>query len=379
MAGLYVHIPFCRSRCLYCGFYSTVLPSGRSCGDMPGCYAAALVEELKSRKEEFTEPVRTIYFGGGTPSLLPATVFEQLVEQIRAVLSDLWQVGEFTIEVNPDDYTPERGQAWTRAGVNRFSVGVQSFVDEELRRIGRRHSVECAAEVVRSLGETGNVSVDLICGLPSQTLDSWNQSLSRALELRPRHLSLYTLSFDKGSAFSRMLEKGTLPPLPSSDTVADMYLGMCRRLAAAGYGQYEVSNFALPGFRSRHNSSYWRQTPYIGIGAAAASYNGNDRRRLNVESLAGYLADPVHGYVEEILDKEDLRTEYLLTRLRQTGEGIDMDDFRRRFGNIGTERLLGAVRPFIADGLLETIPGGYLRFTGPKAMLLQDLVLREII
>ena len=274
MAGIYVHIPFCASRCSYCDFFSTL-----KLADTGASYVEALLAEARLRHGELRgEAVKTLYMGGGTPSQLPLALLERFVGGLRGIV-DLSALEEFTIEANPDDVTPAWCAALPPLGVNRVSMGVQSFEDAILRSIGRRHTAAQAVGAVANLRGAGidNISIDLIYGLPGQTVASWTDSVRQALDLHPQHISAYGLTYEQGTRLWHQRERGEVVEVPE-----EQCLEMCRilvnMLQAAGYEHYEISNFALPDYHSRHNSSYWNDTPYLGLGAAAHSYDGNVRR-----------------------------------------------------------------------------------------------------
>jgi oxygen-independent coproporphyrinogen-3 oxidase len=256
MAGLYIHIPFCASKCIYCDFYSLAGSSHDT-----GQYVDALVAELKLRHRELAEPLRTLYVGGGTPSLLPLGQFARLVDAVGRV-APLDSVEEFTVEVNPDDVTAGYIAGLKELGVNRISMGVQSFDDRDLRFINRRHTARQAIEAVRAIRQAGvhNVSIDLIYGIPGQTLDSWSRTVDQAVALGVEHISAYSLMYEQGTRLWVMRQTGKVAEV-DDDTCVAMYDLLVSRLHLAGYGHYEISNFALPGYCSRHNSSYWDLTP----------------------------------------------------------------------------------------------------------------------
>lgn len=308
-AGLYIHVPYCTSKCSYCAFYS--LPP-RSTTDM---YLRALADEYLSRRLEIDAPFTTVYIGGGTPSLLSEHEFGE----ICSLFADEKPV-EFTIEVNPDDVTLSKARFWREMGVNRISMGVQSLDDKMLQTIGRRHDAAQAVEAFHTLRKAGfnNISIDAIMGLPGQTMAAWHDTLVRMIALQPEHISSYILEYEKGSRLSAALQTGRIQAT-DDDTVAGMYKLLCQELAKAGFEHYEISNFALPGHRSLHNSSYWRDVPYLGIGPAAHSFDGI-LRRVNPPSLQKWL-DGQRGIPEPETETERLN-DSLMTALR-TVEGFD--------------------------------------------------------
>lgn len=354
MSGLYIHIPFCRRKCIYCDFYSL---GARNAPWRE--FVDALLSEFSVRRGEFINDsggvgFSTLYIGGGTPSLIPSQEWERLVAGLRHDV-DFGMIEEFTFEVNPDDVTAELVARLRGAGVNRVSMGIQSFDDGELRRLGRRHTARQAEEAYRLLGEIGNVSIDLMFGLPGQTLDSWRSTLDRALDLRPEHISAYTLMWEEGTALSVMRRQGRIDEMPEGLNIA-MYQLLTEKLRSAGYEHYEISNYALPGFHSRHNSSYWTGSPYLGLGPGAHSYDGVRTRRANPVDLSGYVKHFRDGggtpfFEEERLSDEELREEMIMTGLRMA-RGIDLHEFRERFGGASEERLLRQAAMHLRSGNL---------------------------
>lgn len=306
MAGIYIHIPFCASRCIYCDFYSTTLR------DKGSQFVEALAREMEERKEWLgNAPIRTIYFGGGTPSQLGDACIRDILEHLSRNF-DLSQLEEVTMEANPDDISQQ--QDW--GIVNRISMGVQSMVDSELRMLNRRHD---AAQVRRAVAllhnqSIGNISLDLMYGLPNQTLDSWQYSIEELLKLKPTHISAYNLSIEEGTKLYQSVKRGELTP--ADDELCLQMADLLRRtLRKAGYQQYEISNYCLPGFHSRHNASYWDQTPYLGLGPGAHSYDGSRRRSWNLPYVMQYLKG-IRQEDHEILSDQDLYNERIMLGLR---------------------------------------------------------------
>jgi oxygen-independent coproporphyrinogen III oxidase len=333
MAGLYFHIPFCDHKCIYCDFYS--LPSlGNERDDhvRVGRFLGFLNREIDLRGSEFSgRAIDTIFFGGGTPSLLPAADVERLLGHIRAhaAVSDN---AEVTLESNPGTVDEGTLRAFREAGVNRLSVGVQSFYDEDLRFLTRIHSGAQAQRTIESARLSGfvNINIDLMFGLPNQTTERWKLTLQKAVSLRPTHLSCYSLTVEPHTVLGAMVASREVVPV-SPELDADLFELTSKVLADHGYEQYEVSNFALPGFRCRHNLTYWGHHEYLGFGPSAHSFLGA-RRWWNVRSLAAYEGAleggrlPVEG--EESLRAEELMVEEIFLGLRSTG--IDLDGFRQR-------------------------------------------------
>jgi len=311
MAGLYVHIPYCRAKCAYCDFYSGPLKPFEE-----ATYFAALERELAARRGE-VDGFRTVYVGGGTPSAVNPDRLAPLLALAP---------GERTVEVNPEDVTPGYAEALLRAGANRVSMGVQSLVDGELAAVGRRHTAARAREAFADLRAAGfdNISLDLIYGLPGQTLGSWRYSLGETLALGPEHLSAYLLSYEEGTLLTARMKAGKLVEAPE-ELVGLMYGELCAATRAAGFEHYEISNFARPGFYARHNSAYWDMTPYLGLGPGAHSFDGT-MRRANPANLKAYLADPAAAAVVEEETADNRFNDLLITALR-TARGIDPSVF----------------------------------------------------
>lgn len=351
--GLYIHIAYCRKKCIYCDFFS----AGERIADWHG-YVDALCSEFRKRIIEMACPLRTVYFGGGTPSLMPADEFSRLCDFIKPYMGT---VEEFTIEVNPDDVTEEKLEVWKKCGVNRLSMGIQSFDDKLLASIGRRHDALTAREAYKLARKYfDNISIDLMFGLPGQTLDMWKKDVAEAIRMRPEHLSAYSLMYEPSTVLTVLRDSGRVKEA-SEEISEQMFLFLIHQLKKAGYDHYEISNFALPGFRSIHNSSYWHQTPYLGLGPSSHSYDGQRKRKANRADIRGYLEywnkesseqnKSVPFYETEILTYEQLKEEYIMTRLR-TREGIPLNDFRLRFGEEAFVRLIAKAQSLKKQGLI---------------------------
>lgn len=348
MTGLYIHIPFCASRCVYCGFYSTTLPALRD------AYVDALCQELTLRAEELPadEALTTIYLGGGTPSQLTTDQLDRLFSYIYKVYRS--QPVEVTMECNPDDVTPAFADWISQSPIDRISMGAQTFSDDRLRLLRRRHT---AAEVRRAttlLRQAGirNISIDLMFGFPGETLADWEQDIDEALRLGVEHISAYSLMYEEGTTLHRWLSEGRVQEI-DDDLSLRMYDCLVDRLTAAGYRHYEISNFALPQRESRHNSSYWRDVPYMGLGASAHSFDGR-QRSWNVADIETYIAAIGRGErpcTVEALDPDTHYEDVVLTSLR-TAEGIDLDKIRRDFGSQRLDFLLAAADQDLRQGYL---------------------------
>ncbi|MDE7097084.1 MAG: radical SAM family heme chaperone HemW, partial [Muribaculaceae bacterium] len=350
-------------------------------------YVDALCSEFNERIKEMACPFRTVYVGGGTPSLMPCEEFVRLFDNLKPYLKD---IEEFTIEVNPDDVNEKYLQVWKSAGVNRLSIGIQSFDDKVLTSLGRLHDASSACRAYElSRRYFDNISVDLMFGLPGQTVDMWTADLKKVVAMRPEHISAYSLMYEEGTALTLMRDCGRVAEMPD-DTCEKMFLVLVNELKKAGYEHYETSNFALPGYRSIHNSSYWRQMPYLGIGPSAHSYDGLRTRKSNRADLRGYIdcwssmqgEDSTFNYGKneglvdmEVLTDEELREEYILTRMR-TREGIDVDDFERRFGVKESRRLLARAKFRIEEGSL-LLEDGHLALS-ENAIMISDSIIVDL-
>ena len=370
--GLYIHVPYCRLKCIYCDFYS----GGARIADWKA-FSEAIAAELSQRSGELTEAPSTIYFGGGTPSLIPGRFFASIVEAI-----DKWcgtgKLLEFTVEVNPEDVTEENCKIWKESGVNRISMGIQTMDDRELKSIGRRHDSFTILKAYESLQrQFSNISVDLMFGLPGQSLKSYEQSLNEIIGLHPCHISSYSLMLEEGTAMTLLVNSGKIK-IPDEEMWADMFNLTSDMLRNAGYKRYEVSNFALPGYESRHNTAYWKGNPYLGIGPSAHSYDGHNTRRMNPSDIKAYLnhfskgKQPKSFFREEILTQEELREEMIMTRLRMS-EGLNVQEFRMRFGDEALHDLLNKAGNLKRNGLLETTSDS-IRITEKGILLGNDIM-----
>lgn len=321
MAGLYLHIPFCKSRCIYCGFYSTTHQELRQ------QYINALCKEMVLRSENSevkSLAIDTIYLGGGTPSQLSTEQLQQLFLYINKVY-DCSEVKEVTIEMNPDDVTGIYADALPRFGVNRVSMGAQTFNDERLRFLHRRHTAAQVAQAVQLLRTAGirNISVDLMYGFPDETLAEWENDINAAIALDVEHISAYCLMIEEGTPLAKMMPNGGSSL--HEETERQMYELLMDKLTAAGYEHYEISNFARPGYRSLHNSCYWKDVPYIGLGAAAHSYDGKCRS-WNVSDIRQYIESIERGelsFEKEVIDEITHYNDLVTTALR-TSDGLNL-------------------------------------------------------
>jgi oxygen-independent coproporphyrinogen III oxidase len=328
MAGIYIHIPFCKQACHYCDFhFSTNLA-------LQNDFTAALLKEIELRVSYLEgEPVETIYFGGGTPSYLPPAVILKLLESIRSHFPVV-AGAEITLEANPDDMRPENLVAWKTSGINRLSIGIQSFFMEDLHWMNRAHTADQAVQAVENAKQTGfdNFSIDLIYGSPGLTDEKWQTNLETAIALHPAHISCYALTVEPKTALFKMIREKRSPDIVPETQSSQFFAGI-RALEEAGYEHYEISSFAKPGKRSRHNSSYWDSKKYLGLGPSAHSFNGSSRQwnlANNALYVQGITNNQIH-FTRESLEPRDRLNEYIMTSLR-TREGLNLEYVSELFG-----------------------------------------------
>lgn len=370
-AGIYIHIPFCRSRCSYCDFATGIYNV-----DAAERYVTSVAREIDSYTETpTTVSVDSIYFGGGTPSLLSS---DQL-ELLRNAVHRRFQVAddiEVTLEMNPGTVTEEILAAFRRLGVNRASFGAQTFNDYELARLGRSHTAQQTRETFRQLRNTGfdNVSFDLIAGLPGQTVEQWKRNVDEALSLRPEHLSFYLLEVHEGTPLANHIKTG-LQPTPDEELAAEMYELMLDQASAAGYRHYEISNLSLPGYESRHNTKYWTGAPYFGFGCSAHSYDGIASRWSNERDTGGYVELIAAGKSPIVerrqLNEDDRQSEAVFLGLRMM-DGYNVREYRNRFGVDLIERHRDDFKRFYDAGLIE-LNNDVLRLTRSGALLSNEV------
>jgi oxygen-independent coproporphyrinogen-3 oxidase len=368
VASIYFHIPFCKRLCGYCDFYRSV--KVKYIPDVVEAMHRELVEQRSFLRDKV---VHTIYFGGGTPSLLAPSEIERFVTQVRE-LFDCSQLEEVTIEVNPDDVTPDYVAELRKTSVNRVSMGIQSLDDGCLQFMGRRHTSVQAVRAVKLLQDAGydNISVDVIFGVAGYGADLLERTLQGVLAMGVQHISAYHLTIEEGTRFGRMLARGEMSETEEERSEAE-FLQVHNRLTAAGYAHYEVSNYALEGCRSRHNSSYWRGVEYLGIGPGAHSFNG-DVRRWCEQKLEDYILGVEYG--SEVLSSRDKLNEYVMTSLRCV-EGLSLAKVESEFGLNERARLEREASKLSGAEILKN-DDGWLRIA-PEKMLLSDLVIESLI
>jgi oxygen-independent coproporphyrinogen-3 oxidase len=374
-AGVYLHIPFCKSRCSYCDFATDVYRNA----DVVERYVEALCREIetaKPPKDGTSNEIDTIYLGGGTPSLLSPPQLKQILRAVRERFT-VDTKAEITMEMNPATVTLETLREYKSLGVNRASFGVQTFNDRDLKLLARGHDANDARQTFKLLRESGfaNVSFDLIAGLPGQTLDDWKRNLDEAVAMRPEHLSLYLLEIHKGTPLAEQLRTGRRP-LPDDDLAAEMYELMIDHLAVAGYQQYEISNFAKPGFESRHNSKYWTLDPVYGFGVSAHSFDGFQRYANERDTAAYVKRIEEFGVAEIVREGIDAASEFIFLGLR-LNSGIDVNKYRERFGIDLQEKYRHEIDRVNEAGLID-ITTEHINLTR-KGMLFSNEVFAEFV
>jgi oxygen-independent coproporphyrinogen-3 oxidase len=353
-SGVYLHIPFCKSRCSYCDFATDIYRSG----DALARYVRFLCSEIRNSTFEIRNSTDTIYFGGGTPSLLTPEQLERILNAISAKF-DISSNAEITMEMNPATVTPETLADYKKLGVNRASFGVQTFDDRALKLLARGHDADDARTTFKMLREVGfdNISFDLIAGLPNQTLEDWSRNLNEAIAMSPEHLSLYLLEIHEGTPLAEQVRSGR-QPTPDPELAAEMFEMMLDRLAAAGYEQYEISNFSRPGFESRHNSKYWQLDPVYGFGVSAHSFDG-EQRYANERDTAKYVELIEKTDSAEVMREEiDLASEYVFLGLRLES-GVDLAEYKLRFGSDLIKQYQNELGKLTNAGLIATENGRF--------------------
>jgi len=343
MAGIYLHIPFCKKACHYCDFHFSTSPQYKD------QMLKALRHEIILRKNYLAgEKIETIYFGGGTPSLLSADELQTLIGEI----TDLFEVSpsaEITLEANPDDLNPQKVKELRQTLINRFSIGVQSFFEEDLKWMNRAHSAREAQSSIKRVQDAGfeNITVDLIYGYPLLSKPKWEHNIQQLIELHIPHISSYSMTVEPATALSSFIKKGEQKPMDEGQSAAQ-FLILMEQLTEAGFDHYEISNFAKPGLYSKHNSNYWEGVPYLGIGPSAHSYNG-ESRQWNISNNSKYIDQIELKKIPaeiEVLSIENRINEYIMTSLR-TSRGMDLQKITKRFGSDYSNEIKNGLEPFI--------------------------------
>ena len=349
MAGIYIHTPFCKRRCIYCDFFSTTQSEKKP------AYVHALCQELDMRKDYLEgEDIETIYLGGGTPSQLS----QEELEEIFSTLYNIYKVkdnAEITLEANPDDLTPEYVHMLRTLPINRISMGIQTFQEETLKLLHRRHTAQQAIEAFQRCREAGfqNISIDLMYGLPGETLDTWKEDLQQAIALRPEHISAYHLIYEEGTTLWKLKEQHQVEEA-DEDLSVTLFRTLIDELTRAGYEHYEISNFCMTGLHSRHNSSYWTGKKYLGCGPSAHSFNGTSRQ-WNVASLDKYIHAIQQGKLDYEIEELDIYTRYndfVITAIR-THWGMSLSQLRSTYGEELYRYCLRMAKPHLEQGVLE--------------------------
>jgi len=348
MAGIYIHIPFCRKACHYCNFHFSTSASNIS--EM----VKAIVKEAEHRKEYLQEAVQTIYFGGGTPSLVTIEDLRFMISSLRRIFS-IDKNAEVTLEANPDDITEEKLLQWKLTGINRLSIGIQSFFEEDLQWMNRAHNAEQAVDSLQlAVRHFDNITIDLIYGTPTLSDDKWKQNVEQAIELNIPHLSCYALTVEPKTALETMIRQKKKEQV-ETDKQARHFELLMQWTKDAGYEHYEISNFAKPGFRSKHNSSYWQGKSYLGLGPSAHSFNGNERE-WNISNNALYLKSIEQNKLpaeKEILTEEQKLNEYIMTSLR-TIEGLSLTHVLNRWNISIADAIKKDAAIFVSEGTMIT-------------------------
>jgi putative oxygen-independent coproporphyrinogen III oxidase len=378
VAGIYIHVPFCERRCVYCDFYFVTTSRSHT------PFVQALLTEITYYGQEFggSEPISTLYFGGGTPSRLSAHEVERILDAIHAAF-DTSGLREITFELNPDDASISYLRALRSLGVTRLSIGIQSFFEEDLVFMNRSHSQIQARGVVDEARKAGfdSISIDLIFGLPEQPEEYWAANLERAMRIDVPHLSTYSLTVEPGTVLSNRVKRGKVRPA-DDDRVADQYLFTMEYLESRGLEHYEISSFARPGYRSEHNSSYWRHENYLGFGPSAHSFRWRGlpaSRWANVRNLRAYEALVSQGQIpldsREHLSLDELADEYVLLSLR-TSDGLDLDRLERRYGVDLLEDKLDEIAWLEEAGHIEPVRKGVIKLTRAGRTVCDSVVSR---
>ena len=369
MAGIYIHIPFCKKRCIYCDFYSTT-----DSRKIPQ-YIEAIKKEAALRKDYAGgETVETVYLGGGTPSQLAGQQVKDIIGHIYNIYS-VSENAETTIEMNPDDISLPLLQSLKEAGVNRLSMGIQTFNEQNLKFLNRRHTAAEAIDKVKMCKDCGfdNISIDLIYGMPVESHDDWIADIEKAISLGTQHISAYHLIYEEGTRMTQLLEQGIITETDEEESLSQ-FKTMIDMLKSAGFVHYEISNFCKPGFESKHNSSYWKGKKYTGIGPSAHSFDGNNRQ-WNIANLDEYIYKVNNGqqfWEEEILSTAEKYNDLILTSLR-TMWGLDMNMLERSFGKIYLDYCMKNAMPHIERGTLS-LQDGIMKLTENGIFVSDDIM-----
>jgi len=368
MAGVYLHIPFCRRKCSYCDFYSVARPA------LMGAFVDALKQEIQ--QTQIQETVNTVYFGGGTPSMLPPYKIDAILELI-SIQFKLSENAEITLEANPEDIYTNQLKMWRQAGINRLSIGIQSLDNEQLKALKRNHTAENALQSIELSLQAGfvNLSADLIYGLPNLNFSQWKDSIRTVLNSGITHLSAYHLSLEPNTLMFKQVQKKQIY-LPDETDSETQFNALFRITEAMGFPWYEISNFAKPGFESIHNSAYWNGTPYFGFGPSAHSFDGHSKRYWNHSDVGAYIENPGNSKSQEMLSQNDKINDYLITSIR-TRKGINIQDFSNHFPKADKAHLIEKFNILKNRGLMQNVDMMYS--LNPSGLFLSDAILKDIL
>lgn len=377
---LYIHIPYCSQKCIYCDFFSGTRPDWEK-------FISSLRNEIYTRFAELhTNSLSSIYIGGGTPSLIPIPFLHSIFDTIKEVLplydKKISDNPEITFEVNPEDVTEDLAIAWKEVGINRISMGIQTLVDAELHLLNRRHTAQKALDALEILKRHyNNISVDIIYGIPEQTIESLDDTLKKILKFKPNHISAYALTYEKGTVMEALRNMQRF-----EEVSEEIYLNMDdfinQKLKDNGFERYEISNYSLPGYKSRHNTGYWEGKEYLGCGPSASSFDGKSVRRKNPNNLKKYIEYWSRNdnrrklYQEEFLTKEERIIETIFTSLRRK-EGLDLEDFANTYGKEESEKLKSAAGKWIKSGDI-IYDGKHLELTS-SGIKISDFIISNLI
>jgi oxygen-independent coproporphyrinogen-3 oxidase len=374
MAGIYIHIPFCKKRCIYCDFYSTTLDN-----TWKKEYITALCQEIQQRKEELkNETITTLYFGGGTPSQLNIDDFKIIFDTLKNNFS-LSNCEEITLEANPDDINATYLKQIKTLPFNRISLGVQSFHNEMLQQLNRRHNATQAIEAVKACQKYGftNISIDLMYGLPGQTLKDWEKDIQQAITLNPTHISAYHLIYEENTTLWKLREEKKVTET-NEELSLSFFATLIKKLKTAGFEHYEISNFAQPNYASKHNSSYWEGIPYLGLGPSAHSFDG-EYRKWNISNIKTYIDKIKKG--ESILEIEEstLYTRYndfIITALR-TAKGLNLKHLKHTFGKQLYQHCIKCAQPYLKQGTMQQ--ENQRLFITPDGIFISDGIMSDLL
>lgn len=375
MAGIYIHIPFCIQRCSYCDFYREIGSDSKKID----AFVQALIHEIELRKDDLNgESIQTVYFGGGTPSVLNYDQFRLIFDVLHQYFT-ICSNAEITLEANPDDLTEAYLDSLSHLPINRLSIGIQTFNDKHLRELNRRHNATQAYAAVANARKYGfkNISIDLIYALPGQDMIDWEEQLDAALHLGVEHISAYGLTYEEGTPLWQHRKEGRIRETDDETAIA-MFNLLREKMKENGYETYEISNYAKPGFRSRHNSAYWKFIPYLGFGPSAHSFDGKTRQ-WNVSSVQQYIEcirNHQSFFEQEILSKQDFYNDYVMVALR-TSEGIDINYLHKRFDQELPDYCIQSAAPHLAAGDL-IMNGQYLSLSG-TGIHIANIIIMDLI